>query len=440
MRAPSAIVKKTEIPGPRSRRLLEEALQHTPRALSHATPVAIAHAEGALLTDVDGNTYIDFAGGIGVQNVGHRAPAVVAALKEQADRYLHQCFMVSLYEPYVELARRLNALTPGSFAKKTVLLNSGAEAVENAVKIARVATGRPGIVAFERSFHGRTLLALALTGQVQPYKAGFGPLPGEVHHLPYPYPYRGGALTPEAHFADLFRARARPQDIAAVIIEPILGEGGFVVPPPGYLAALQALCRAHGILLIADEIQSGFGRTGALFAVEHEGVAPDLLVMAKSLAGGEVLSAVTGRAELMDALDPGSLGGTYGGNPMACRAALAALDIMTRPGFLERARAVGERTRARFEELQRRFPLIGEVRGRGAMLALELVVDGDPQRPAGQQTAAVLRHAYEHGLILLKAGADGNVIRTLMPLTISDALLDEGLDVLEAALVAVGAG
>jgi 4-aminobutyrate aminotransferase/(S)-3-amino-2-methylpropionate transaminase len=445
------VVLRTEIPGPRSRELMARVHEHTPAALAHMTPIAVARAEGALLHDVDGNTLLDFAGGIGVANVGHCAPEVVTAIQDQAGRYLHQCFIVSLYEPYVDLAQRLNELAPGPSCKKTILFNSGAEAVENAVKIARAFTRRPAVLCFDRAFHGRTLLALALTGQMRPYKLGFAPFPGEIYRLPYPYCYRcpnrqpaaGCCLVPPQHaLEDLFRAQVRAEDVAAVIVEPVLGEGGFVVPPPGFLRDLYGLCQEIGALFIADEIQTGFGRTGRRFAVEHEGVEPDLLVMAKSLAGGETLSAVTGRAEILDALPPGSLGGTFGGNPLACRAALAAIEILEKNDLPARANDIGQRVRARFQALKRQHPLIGDVRGLGAMMALELV-RADPLRgypePAREEAAQVIRACYERGLIMIRAGAGGNVLRTLMPLVITDEQLDEGLDILEEAIAQVTA-
>lgn len=433
-----AISLKTEVPGPLSRALYERLQAATPRSVGHTTPIAVAHAEGARITDVDGNVLLDFGGGIGVVNVGHRAPRVVAALHDQADRYLHQCFQVMVYEPYIELCERLNRLTPGSFAKKSVLFNSGAEAVENAVKIARSATGRRAVLAFDRAFHGRTLLALGLTGQVQPYKAGFGPFPADIVRLPLPYCYRcPHQRTPCCQLElsaleDLVRSQVAPDEVAALIVEPVLGEGGFIIPPEGYLTNLQAFCRKHGIVLIADEVQSGFGRTGRWFASEHFGIEPDLITMAKSLAGGTVLSAVTGRAELLDAPGPGGLGGTYGGSPMACRAALATLDTLEQEGLLSRAEEIGRRLLERGSAWQQRFAFIGEVRGLGAMVALELV-EAD-KAPASDRAARVLKRCYESGLILLKAGAGANVLRFLMPLSIGWDELDEGLDVLEAAL------
>ncbi|HLB27119.1 MAG TPA: 4-aminobutyrate--2-oxoglutarate transaminase [Dehalococcoidia bacterium] len=439
-----SVVLKTEVPGPRSRELMRQAEEHTPKGLAHVTPIAVARAEGALLTDVDGNTFIDFAGGIGAQNAGHRAHGVVAAVKEQADAYMHLCFMVTLYEPYVQLARKLNEITPGDFAKKTILFNSGSEAIENAVKIARAYTGRPAVITFERGFHGRTMLALSLTGQVRPYKDGFGPFMPEVYRLPVPYAYRCADCleapcerhSPE-YLHELFRAHVAPKSVAAVVVEPVLGEGGFVVPPPDYFRGLKRICDEHGILFIADEVQTGFARTGRMFAIEHSGVEPDMMALAKSLSGGTPLSALTGRAEVMDAPPAGSLGGTYGGNPLACRAALAAIEAIEEQGLAARAEALGARVLARFRTMQERHALIGDVRGLGAMLAMELVKDRATKEPAGEETARIIRACYESGLIVLKAGADANVLRTLMPLVITDDQLDEGLAILESAVAAV---
>src|SRR3990172_5299931 len=439
-----SVVLNTEVPGQKSRELMRLAEEHTPKGLAHVTPIAVARAEGALLTDVDGNTFIDFAGGIGALNAGPRAGGVVAAVKEQADRYLHLCFMVTLYEPYVQLAQKLNEITPGDFPKKTILFNSGSEAVENAVKIARAYTGRPAIITFERGFHGRTMLALSLTGQVRPYKDGFGPFMPEVYRIPVPYTYRCDDClkTPcERHspeyLSEIFRAHVAPESVAAVIVEPVLGEGGFVVPPPDYFRGLQRICDEHGILFIADEVQTGFARTGRMFAIEHSGVEPDMMALAKSLSGGTPLSALTGRAEVMDAPPAGSLGGTYGGNPLPCPPALASIEAIEEQGLAARAEALGARVLARFRTMQERHALIGEVRGLGAMLAMELVKDRATKEPAGEETARIIPPSYESGLIVLKAGADANVLRTLMPLVITDDQLDEGLAILESAVAAV---
>ena len=441
----TAIQLKTEVPGPRSRELFARRQAAVPRGPFHVTPIFAAEAKGAVLTDVDGNRYLDFAGGIGCLNVGHANDAVVGAASAQLQRFTHTSFNVVPYESYVALAERLNRLTPGSFAKKTFFVNSGAEAVENAVKIARAFTGRQAVLAFEDGFHGRTLLALSLTSKVHPYKAGFGPFAPEIYRAPYAYCYRCsynlqhpscGVACVDA-LEDLFKRDVAAEEVAAVIVEPVLGEGGFVVPPGEYLPRLRALTEKHGILLIADEVQTGFGRTGKLFACEHSGVVPDLLVTSKSIAGGLPLAGVTGRAEVMDAPAVGGLGGTYGGNPVALAAAHAVLDAFEGGALLARANAIGQTVRTRAEAWKARFPLIGDVRGQGAMWALELVKDRATKAPAKEETNAVTQKAYERGLITITAGTYGNVLRTLMPLVISDPELDEGLTVLESALAAV---
>lgn len=435
----------TDIPGPRSRALMARRSAAVPRALGHSVPVFAASADGAQVTDVDGNVFLDFAGGIGVMNVGHSAPAVVAAIREQVERFSHTCFSVLPYEGYVSLAERLARLSPGTFAKKTLFANSGAEAIENAVKIARHATKRPGILCFEHGFHGRTLLALSLTSKVTPYKRGYAPFVSDVLRVPYAYCYRCAyhAEYPGCAFAcvdDLerqFKCQADPESIAAVVVEPVLGEGGFVVPPPGYLARLAALCRRYGILFIADEVQTGFGRTGRLFACEHEGVEPDLLVTAKSLAAGMPLAAVIGRAELMDGPIEGGLGGTYGGNPIACAAAHAVLDLFESGDLLARSDAIGARIETAARGWQNTSALIGDIRRRGAMVGIELVTDRASRAPAKHELAEFIRQAYRRGVILMAAGTFGNVIRFLTPLTISDCELDEGLDVLSECFAAL---
>ena len=434
----------TSIPGPRSVELMRRRVAAVPRAAFHVTPVFVERAEGAVIEDVDGNRLLDFAGGIGSMNSGHRAPRVLAALRAQLNRFLHVCFSVTPYEGYVRVAEKLNEITPGKFPKKTLLVNSGAEAVENAVKIARSYTGRPAIIAFEDAFHGRTLLTLSLTSKTHPYKAGFGPFPGEVYRIPYAYCYRCSyslrypdcALFCAHHLEDTFKRVVAAETVAAVIAEPVLGEGGFVAPPPEFFSIVQEICRKHGILFIADEVQTGFGRTGRMFASEHYGVEPDLICMAKSLAGGLPLAAVTGRAEVMDAACVGGLGGTFGGNPMSCEAALAAIETFEHEDLCTRAQRIGERFAQRAHEWQQRWALIGDVRGLGAMRALELVRP-DSREPAADETNEVLRRCYQHGLVLMSAGSYSNVIRLLAPLVITDAQLDEGLDVLEAALAAV---
>jgi 4-aminobutyrate aminotransferase/(S)-3-amino-2-methylpropionate transaminase len=441
----STIQLRTAIPGPKSRALSERRAKAVPRGLSHGTPIYVAKAEDAWLEDVDGNRYIDFAGGIGCLNVGHRQEPVVEAVKAQLDRFLHTCVQVTPYESYVRLAERMNEVTPGKFAKKTIFVNSGAEAVENAVKIARAYTKRPGIIAFEDAFHGRTMMTLALTSKTHPYKAGFAPFPAEVYRVPFAYCYRCSYnlkypscdLYCARHLEDTFKRVVANEEVAAVIAEPVLGEGGFIAPPPDYFQVLIDLCHKHGILFIADEVQSGFGRTGALFASERYGIEPDLLVTAKSLGGGLPLAAVTGRAEIMDAPGPGGLGGTFAGNPLSCAAALAVLDLFERENLLQRANKLGDRFQARAREWQSRWPIIGDVRGLGGMQAIELVKSQDSKIPATEETKKITQHCYEHGLITITAGTHSNVIRVLVPLVASDAQIDEGLSVLEAALAAV---
>ena len=421
--------------------------RHVPRGTFHATPAFIKEAHGALMVDLEGRELIDFAGGIGVANVGHAHPKVVAAIKDQAEKYIHTCFHIAMYEPYVDLAARLNELAPGDFHKMTLLANSGAEAVENAVKIARHATGRPAVIALEGAFHGRTLLGMTLTGKVKPYKQGFGPFAPEVYRLPNPYCYRCpfGLERPTCntacadHLEDFFVGNVAPEQTAAVIAEPIQGEGGFVTPPPDYFAKLQAICKKHGIVLIVDEVQTAMGRTGKLFAIEHWGIAPDLVTTAKSLGGGLPLSAVTGRADLMDAPHVGGLGGTFSGNPVACRAALAVLDILVNDGLLERAVQLGDKVRVHLDALQRKYELVGDVRGKGPMLAMELVRDRERKTPAAEETKRLVKLCYEKGLVLVSCGHFGNVIRTLMPLVITDAQLDRGFQILDSALQEISA-
>src|SRR6266536_3950748 len=441
----ATIQLKTEIPGPKSEALAARRESALPRGLSHATPVYVAKAEGAVLEDMDGNHFIDFAGGIGCVNVGHRAPDVLEELGKQLDRFLHVSVQVTPYGSYIELAERLNRLTPGKFPKKTLLLNTGAEAIENAVKIARAHPGRQGIIAFEDAFHGRTMMAMALTSKTHPYKAGFGALPGDVYRVPYAYCYRCSYslkypscdLFCARHLEDTFKRVVASEDVAAVIAEPVLGEGGFVVPPPDYFRVLIDICRKHGVLFIADEVQSGFGRTGTLFACERYGIEPDLFVTAKSLGGGLPLAAVTGRAEIMDAPGPGGLGGTFAGNPLSCAAALAVLDLFEHENLLERANALGNRFQKRAREWQERFELIGDSRGLGAMRAIELVKSRETREPAAEETREITQYCYEHGLITITAGSYANVIRMLVPLVITDEQMDEALDVLENAIASV---
>ena len=410
-----------------------------PRGVGHATPVYADRAENAEIWDVDGRRYVDFAGGIAVLNTGHRHPKVMAAVAAQLANFTHTAFQVMAYEPYVELAERLNALAPFPGPAKTLLLTTGAEAVENAVKIARAATGRPGIIAFTGAFHGRTLLTAALTGKTVPYKRRIGPFPGEIYHVPFPVAEYGVTVAQSLQAIDyLFKADLEPDRVAAIIIEPVQGEGGFNVAPVELLTALRALCDRHGILLIVDEVQSGFARTGRMFAIEHSGVAPDLVTVAKSLAGGFPLSGVIGRADLMDALDPGGLGGTYGGNPVACAAALAVLDVIAEEKLLARADAVGARLKARLEALAERNDLlpIAAIRGPGAMIAFDVVKYRGSTEPDADATRRVTEQALAAGLVLLSCGTNANVIRILVPLTASDAIIDEGLAKLEQALAA----
>jgi 4-aminobutyrate aminotransferase / (S)-3-amino-2-methylpropionate transaminase / 5-aminovalerate transaminase len=406
-----------------------------PRGVANALPIYTQSAENATLTDAEGKRYIDFAGGIAVLNVGHRHPKVMRAVADQLSLVTHAAFQITPYESYVALAERLNAIAPGPTPKKTILFTTGAEAVENAVKIARFHTRRAAVIAFTAGFHGRTLGAMALTGKVQPYKMGFGPLLPEVYHVPYPMSFHGVSVAQSLDaIAQLFKADVDPSAVAAIIIEPVLGEGGFYIAPPEFLRALRALCDQHGIMLIADEIQSGFARTGRMFAVEHSGIEPDLITVAKSIAGGLPLSGVIGKATIMDAPTVGALGGTYGGSPVACAAALAVLDVMTEEHLCERAGVIGEAVLKRFRLMQQQFPAIGEVRGLGAMVSMEFVKNGDPHQPDADYTRALVQAAARRGLVILSCGLYGNVIRFLAPLTIPDAQLNAGLDILEAVM------
>ena len=416
-----------------------------PRGTQPVAPVFIARAEGAVLYDVDGNSFLDFAGGIGCMNVGHCAPPLREAAATQLERFTHLCFAVTPYQTYVRLAEELNRRTPGRFSKKTLLVNTGAEAVENAVKIARVYTGRPALIGFEDAFHGRTLLAMSLTSKVHPYKEGFGPFAPEIYRIPYGYCYRcsysrtyPGCDIRCAHaLEDFFRRSVDAANVAAIIVEPVLGEGGFVAAPQEFFQALREICTKYGILLIADEVQTGFGRTGTLFACEQLDLEPDLILCGKSLAGGLPLAAVTGRAEIMDAAAPGGLGGTYVGNPVACESALAVLRMFDEQQLARRAGQIGDWILQRTQAWKQDFPLVGDMRGRGAMRAFELVRDPDTREPAKEEVAAITRYCWQHGLIVLSAGTYGNVIRLLVPLVITDDQLEEGFAVLEAALESV---
>ena len=433
------------LPGPKSAALLARKDQSVARAFDVHLPAVVQSAHGALLTDVDGNTFIDLVGGIGVMNVGHGHPKVLAAIEEQARRFTHTDFTVVPYESLIRLAERLCRLAPGSTPKKAAFFNSGAEAVENAIKIARYATHRKAVIAFEGAFHGRTLMAMSLTSKQMPYKVGFGPMAPEVYRVPFPYAYRLPADVPPAHAShyalerleEAFRTLVDPQDVAAVIIEPVLGEGGFVPAPDEFLQGLRALTEKHGILLVVDEVQTGYGRTGKFFAIEHSGVEPDLMTVAKSIAAGLPLSGVIGKAEIMDSVHESGIGGTYVGNPVACAAANAVLDVMEEEHLVERARHLGERYRERFLAWQDRFELVGDVRGLGAMMAVELVTDRATKAPAKHEVGEILHAAMNQGVLAASAGVLGNNIRMLAPLVITDEQQDEALDILEAALASV---
>jgi 4-aminobutyrate aminotransferase/(S)-3-amino-2-methylpropionate transaminase len=436
---------RTAIPGPKSKALMQRRSAAVPRGPAHSTPVFAAKAEGAVVEDVDGNKFIDFAGGIGCVNVGHRSPGVVSAIHAQLEKFVHTCFSVTPYEGYVELAEKLNALVPGNFAKKTLLVNTGAEAVENAIKIARHYTKRPAIVCFEDAFHGRTMLGMSLTSKTNPYKEGFAPFASDIYRVPFAYCYRcsysltypGCKVFCASHIEDTFKRVVAADSIAAVIVEPILGEGGFVTPPPEFLPMLQANCRRQGILLIADDVQTGMGRTGAMFACEKFGIEPDILITAKSLGAGLPIGSVTGRAEIMDAPGKGALGGTFTGNPLACAAALAVIADLQNGRLLDRANELGERFAQRSREWQQRWAIVGETRGMGAMRAIELVRSRETREAAKQETEKVIQYCYEHGLLTISAGTYGNVLRILVPLVITDDQFAEGLGVIEAALASV---
>ncbi len=422
--------------------LLEVRGRNVPQGSFNTFPIFIERAQGAIMIDVDGRELIDFAGGIGVNNVGHSHPKVVAAIKDQADKFIHTCFHVAMYEAYVDLAARLNALAPGDFSKMSMFANSGAEAVENAVKIARYAKSRPAVICFENAFHGRTLLTMSLTSKIKPYKLGFGPFAPEIYRMPYAYCYRCpfGLKYPSCETAcadyleDFFITNVAAEETAALLVEPIQGEGGFVTPPPEYFPKLQKICRKYDIALIMDEVQAGVGRTGKFFASEHWGVAPDLITMAKSLAGGMPLSAVIGREEMINAPHVGGLGGTYSGNPLSCRAALAVLEILLEDGLLKRAEILGRTLRNRFDDLKEKYEIIGDVRGKGPMLGMELVKDRETKQPAADEAKKLVKRCYDKGLVLISCGNFGNVIRTLMPFVITDEQLEKGLSILEESL------
>ena len=416
--------------------------EHVPQGPFNTTTAFIKEAVGAIMVGVDGREYIDFAGGIGVNNVGHCHPKVVNAIKDQADKFIHTCFHVAMYSPYVDLAAKLNELAPGSFPKMTMFANSGAEAVENAIKIVRYVKNRSGIICFENAFHGRTYMAMSLTSKIKPYKLGFGPFAPEVYRMPFAYCYRCpiGLAYPKCDTAcadyleEFFITHVAPEATAAVIAEPIQGEGGFITPPPEYFPKLKKICDKYDLALIIDEVQSGSGRTGKFFAIEHWGIEPDIITLAKSLAGGMPLSAITGRAEMMNKPHVGGLGGTYSGNPVSCNAALAVLEILMEDGLLKRAEELGNTLMERCTSLHEKYEIIGEVRGKGPMIGLELVRDRETKEPAAEETKKIIQRCFEKNLILLSCGSFGNVIRILMPFVITDAQLEKGLAILEETL------
>jgi 4-aminobutyrate aminotransferase/(S)-3-amino-2-methylpropionate transaminase len=412
-----------------NKELLAVRQAHTPQGLGTQTTVFSDRAKNAEIWDVEGNRYIDLAGGIAVTGTGHNHPDVVAAVKAQLERFSHTCFQVTPYDVYVRLAERLNSVAPGTTPKKTIFLTTGAEAVENAVKISRKHTGRSGIIAFSGAFHGRTMMGMALTGKVVPYKAGFGPFPAEVFHVPFPIEYHGVTVDDSLDaLQTLFKSDVEPSRIAAMIIEPVQGEGGFYPAPVEFLQVLRKICDEHGIVMIVDEIQTGFGRTGEMFACEHAGIEPDLMPVAKSMAGGFPLSGVIGKAEIMDSVPPGGLGGTYAGSPIGCAAGLAVLDVIEKAGLCERSRSIGETIRAWASALQAANKSIGHIRGLGAMCAIELVKNGDANDPDADLTKAVATEALAEGVLLLTCGVRGNVIRFLPPLTIDETMLAEALE------------
>ncbi|MFC4557678.1 4-aminobutyrate--2-oxoglutarate transaminase [Virgibacillus kekensis] len=439
---------QTALPGPKAKELLERRHNVVPNGIGYGAPTFVEKAKGALLTDVDGNQFIDFAGAIGCINVGHSHDQVVSALHDQVDKYIHTGFNVMMYDPYIELAEKIASLAPGPSNKKVMFLNSGAEAVENAVKIARKYTKRQAVVSFSGGFHGRTLMTMSLTGKVRPFKYEYGPFAPEVYHAPFPYHYRRPESMTEEEYSDyllsqvenFFISEVDPSLVSAFIMEPVQGESGFIIPDKKFVQGIREICHQHGILFIADEIQTGFGRTGKYFAMEHYGVEPDLTVISKSMAAGMPISGVIGREEIMDSASPGELGGTYCGSPLGCRAGIAVLDVMEKENLNARAEALGKRVMEKFEELYDRYDVIGDYRGLGAMCALELVKDRDTKEPAKELTSQVLKEAHERGLIVLKAGVHDNVVRLLMPLVITDEQLDEGLEILEEAIESVLVG
>jgi len=438
----STIRLLTEVPGPKSRAMAARREAATPRGAAKVSAITIERAEGAILTDADGNTLLDFAGGIGVLAVGHCPPNVVAAIKDQAEKLIHLSAIMGTYEPYVQVAEMLNAATPGTFPKKTILLNSGAEALETAVKVARSYTNRPAIIVFEGAYHGRTNLTLAMTSKYGLFKKGFGPFAPEIYRLPFPNLYRRpDSMSEDAFVEDAIKrlenamiAQVDPSAVAAIVIETVQGEGGFIATPPRFLQRIRELCDQHGIVMVSDEVQCGFGRTGRMFAVEHYGVVPDIICMAKSLAAGMPLAAVTGRADIMDAPHIGGLGGTYSGNPLACVAAIEAIKMVNDPAFLARANEVGDRMRDHLLRMQANSPLIGDVRGLGPMLLIEFVKDRATKEPALNETPLIVTEALKHGVMTIRAGLYSNCLRFLPPLNITDEQLDEGMNVIAEAI------
>jgi len=422
--------------------LMAERRKHVPQGPFNVHPIFAEKAKGAVITDVEGREYVDFAGGIGVVNAGHCDEQVLENIREQIQKYIHTCFHVVMYEPYVELAKRLNEITPGDFAKKTMFANSGAEGVENAIKVSRHAAWRSAVISFENAFHGRTLLALSLTSKMDPYKSGFAPYAPEVYRMPYAYCYRCAfdleypscELRCAYYLRDFFHTHISGEQVAALIVEPVLGEGGFVVPPKEYFKILKKICQDNDIVFIADEVQTGFGRTAKMFAMEHYGVEPDIIVTGKSMAGGLPLSGITGRAELMDHPQVGGLGGTFGGNPLACQAGLAVLDLFEKTDLLSRAERIGERVLERFKEFQEQYHFVGDVRGLGAMVGMELVADRKTKEPATDLTKRLIGLCREKGLLMISAGTYSNIIRPLMPLVITDDQLERGLSIIGEAL------
>ena len=434
---------KTKIPGPKSLALMNRKKASVSHGVDIAIPIFASSAKNALIKDVDGNVFIDFYGGVGATNSGHSNPVIVNAITKQAEKFVHTCFFEVPYEPHIEVCEKLNKITPGNFKKKSALFNSGAEAVENAVKIARKFTGRQAVVSFEEGFHGRTLMTLSLTGKVKPYKFGFGPFAPETYKLHYPYIYRKPLHVSDEEYIDyqleylendFFKGVVAPENISCIVMEMITGEGGFIVPPKRYVKELRKICKENGILFIADEVQSGFARTGKLFACEHFGIAPDIITTAKSLSNGMPLSAVTGKAEVMDSVQEGGLGGTFSGNPLSCEAAKQAIEFIIKNKLWLRAEKMGSVVGKRFDEFRDEFECVGEARGLGAMRAIEIVKNKKNKIPDKNLTQKIVKHAYENGLLVLSSGLLGNDIRTLMPLTILDSELNEGLDVLEKAI------